>query len=149
MATGSRAALVPLRTPIPALSARGSLLRMHPPPHQERWAADGVSDLQHHEGTTPYYRGLNSPFTISLLPRETKAWRNYPSPFPPVIFAAGWEWDFDPRNNKCNNGECVTIDLPLAEEAGSRCSGKEGQTIRRVLMDGFFPSVAPRLPQAP
>lgn len=29
------------------------------------------------------------------------------------------------RNNKSNNGECVTIDLPLVEEAGSRDSGRE------------------------
>lgn len=39
-------------------------------------------------------------------------------PFPSSICALGWEWDFDLRNNKPNNRECVTIDLQLAEEAG-------------------------------
>lgn len=72
-----------------------------------------------------------------------KAWRNYPSLFPPIIFALGWEQDFHLMNNKPNKGECVTIDLPLAQEAGLAYSGREGQTIRKGLMDRFFPFVAP------
>lgn len=72
---------------------------------------------------------------ICFLPKEANTWRNYPSSFSPVIFALGWECDLDLRNNKPNNREYVIIDLPLAEEAGARHYGREGQTIRKVLMD--------------
>lgn len=63
------------------------------------------------------HRGLNCSFLISAHPRNKNVEKLCFS-FPSSIFALGWEWDFDLRNNKPNNGKCVTIDLQLAEGAG-------------------------------
>lgn len=67
--------------------------------------------------------------------------------FPSSIFASGWEWDFDLRNNKPNNRQCVTPDPQLAEGAGERYSGKDKASEKFSWI--HFSIMAPRLAQVP